>query len=371
MENSILYYPTINFQTSDYKWLWSASLLFDKIYRIVPPDYDLDDCENVRILCESGDIGVALSPIPYTKSVGLEFSKFMSDFGNNAAAFDNKKVNLSENPLRVHLSKVDGKLKQELLYSGKIIEASDGWLYYSNPNEANLYMTFLAKHIAEKNNLSLYTNDRTLWTTATYFQSDGQLQPDCFVGSGWTDPCSEALISLMFSDVFPDNVLNIPASEIINFREKRKDERQQFINAVNDFRIKLSQSTAPEIVKEIINDEKGKIEKAKRDFTRSMDLLNVFRFTGILTTLCAITSNALSYDSGNMTAATIFDSASIGISVLAGLVESRLNRKKQNSYTYLANLNKEFGSYYERPEGSLFHQYNYALFRDYEEFVND
>src|SRR6266576_3973995 len=36
--NYALYYPTIEFQ--DYAWLWSASLLWDRIYRIVPKGYE-------------------------------------------------------------------------------------------------------------------------------------------------------------------------------------------------------------------------------------------------------------------------------------------------------------------------------------------
>ena len=38
MANYALYYPTIEFQ--NYSWLWSASLLWDRIYRIVPESYE-------------------------------------------------------------------------------------------------------------------------------------------------------------------------------------------------------------------------------------------------------------------------------------------------------------------------------------------
>jgi hypothetical protein len=40
MENatySALYYPSIEF--ADPQWLWASSLIWDRIYRIVPKDY--------------------------------------------------------------------------------------------------------------------------------------------------------------------------------------------------------------------------------------------------------------------------------------------------------------------------------------------
>ena len=48
MSNSILYYPTIEFRHEDYQWLWNAALFADKIYRIVPPGYELNCTPFVR-----------------------------------------------------------------------------------------------------------------------------------------------------------------------------------------------------------------------------------------------------------------------------------------------------------------------------------
>jgi hypothetical protein len=48
MSNSILYYPTIEFRHEDYQWLWNAALFADKIYRIVPPGYKLNEPRNIR-----------------------------------------------------------------------------------------------------------------------------------------------------------------------------------------------------------------------------------------------------------------------------------------------------------------------------------
>ena len=56
MSNSILYYPTIEFRHEDYQWLWNAALFADKIYRIVPPGYELNEPRNIRELCSTGEI---------------------------------------------------------------------------------------------------------------------------------------------------------------------------------------------------------------------------------------------------------------------------------------------------------------------------
>jgi hypothetical protein len=53
MSKDILYYPTIEFQVNDYPWLWMASILWDKVYRIVPDGYDLHEPRNIREICSS------------------------------------------------------------------------------------------------------------------------------------------------------------------------------------------------------------------------------------------------------------------------------------------------------------------------------
>ncbi|WP_312648995.1 hypothetical protein [Aminipila sp.] len=51
MKKSILYYPTIEFQFKDFQWLWTSALLWDKVYRIVPDGYQLQEPRNIQELC--------------------------------------------------------------------------------------------------------------------------------------------------------------------------------------------------------------------------------------------------------------------------------------------------------------------------------
>lgn len=43
--DSVLYFPSIEFQSDE--WVKSSLLFWDKIYRIVPPDYAPNDSETV------------------------------------------------------------------------------------------------------------------------------------------------------------------------------------------------------------------------------------------------------------------------------------------------------------------------------------
>jgi hypothetical protein len=66
MENatySALYYPSIEF--ADPQWLWASSLIWDRIYRIVPNGYAPEDSENIRKLSETGEIGIPIHPDKY------------------------------------------------------------------------------------------------------------------------------------------------------------------------------------------------------------------------------------------------------------------------------------------------------------------
>jgi hypothetical protein len=56
-----------NFKKNDFQWLWMSSLLWDKIYRIGPDDYKLNECKNNEELCSNGGIAAPLSPNIYSK----------------------------------------------------------------------------------------------------------------------------------------------------------------------------------------------------------------------------------------------------------------------------------------------------------------
>lgn len=373
MSNSILYYPTIEFRREDYQWLWNAALFADKIYRIVPPDYELNEPRNIRELCSTGEIGIPISPVSYSKEASEEFSDFMAVNQRKAAALSLIEETETEY-IRIHSSKMDVKLLKDVFYKLKQIDEDENWLY-AHPHTVNFYMTFLANHIAKKNALSLWTRNPELWTTSTYFLYDGELQDDYRPGKEYCEPSKEALISLMLPDIFPQNLLDVPPEEILRFREKRKDERNHFLSAIENLRKELSCADAPEVIQTIINEEKAKVDAAAHEYKKSMDSLRVAKFGGILTTAITITADALGYccDFPDLYKG-IIESSGLWAGVLTGVLEKRVSANN-NPYTYLAHINNSF-SYH--PGASRFSmgqpsiaKYNYTLYRGFEEFIND
>lgn len=369
MSNSILYYPTIEFRREDYLWLWTASLLWDKIYRIVPPNYVVNEPTNIKKLCESGEIGIPISPIDYRVDISDDFSNFMEEHRRDAAALTYH----DSEYIKVHESKIDVKLQHEFMYDMGVQKDQNGWLYL-NPQISNFYMTFLANHIAKKNDLSLYTDNRELWVASTYFLFDGRIQNNYFPGENFCEPSSEALVSLMLPEFYPTNILDISPELLLRFREKRKDERIQFIEAINSFREKLSAATAPEVISVIVNDEKKKIEKATTNYKKSMDILKVVKFGGIMTTLLTITADALGYNPLSQTTSSILATSGMGLNILTGLGQKIIPKPTNNPYTYLAQIKSTFDLHHyvsNDTSMSLVDKYNYTLYREFEEFIED
>lgn len=223
--------------------------------------------------------------------------------------------------------------------------------------------------------LSLWTRNQELWTTSTYFLYGGALQDDYRPGKEYIEPSTEALVSIMIPDIFPQDLLHVPPTDILRFREKRKDERNQFLNAIKTLRNELAQADAPEVIEAIINDEKKKIDSAANEYRKSMDILRVAKFGGILTTVITVAADVLGYCSNfpDLYKGAI-ESSGLWAGILTGIFEKRVGNIN-NPYTYLAQIKSTF-SYYPGASKLFGGQpqiakYNYTLYRGFEEFIND
>ena len=179
----------------------------------------------------------------------------------------------------------------------------------------------------------------------------------------------------MIPDIFPQDLLHVPPKDILCFREKRKDERIQFMNAIETLRNELAQADAPEVITAIINDEKKRIDSAANEYKKSMDILKVTKFGGILTTVITLAADALGYCSNFPDLYKgVLESSGLWAGILTGILEKRVGNVN-NPYTYLAQIKSTF-SYY--PGASRIFEgqpqiakYNYTLYRGFEEFIND
>lgn len=361
MSNQILYYPTIQFQEQDYNWLWRASLLWDRIYRIVPENYILKEPSNIQELCSTGEIGIPLSPNRYSKEASAEFMRSIKKRAWHAAALEFNHAEIKEYEIycRLHRTKVDVALRELMLMSQDAYEEND-WLNIPR-GIANQYMIFLATEIASRNSLSLYTYNPDVWATSTFFMNPNTIQDNFYPGSDYIEDSRAALVQVFFKDIFPQNILGLPASKILEFRAKRADERAALQTAIDDFCNRLSLASDPKILEQIMNDEKAKVEDALANYRRSMDMMRVVQLGGYIAALTTLGTDVMGYTSLNSHVIQGLTTAGIGIGLLTGVLEKRM-RPHQTPYSYLSSI-KDLSA-------DCFNECNY-LYRKIEEFIND
>jgi hypothetical protein len=359
LTSRILYYPTIEFKQEHYRWLWSASLLWDKIYRIVPEGYALNEPRNIIELCETGDIGIRINPKDYSTQVAEEFMKKLESKEWEAAAlmFHNDDINEYKEYCKLHKDKVDVSLRNALLANKQIAEDED-WLYV--PQEmSNFYMSYLANRIAKDNKLSLATNDQDFWTASTYFQYENNIQD--YYHKEWS---RQALISLVLIDYIPKNVMQLSPQQIIKFREARKDERNLLDLTLTNVADELRNIKDEKIAQEILHEQRVKIGFALNEYKKSMDIIKITEWTGMISLFSSMAVDVMGYlgYAGNIIAP--INTAGIGIGLISG-ISSHINKQSNNNnpYSYLNSLNKL--------TSSNLNNYNYILNRKIEEFIND
>ena len=101
----------------------------------------------------TGEIGIPLSPVPYSKEASEEFSKFMDENHRKAAALSLIEDDETEY-IRIHSSKMDVKLLQDIFFKLKHIDEDENWLYAS-PHTVNFYMTFVDQKSRVVDNINL------------------------------------------------------------------------------------------------------------------------------------------------------------------------------------------------------------------------
>jgi len=358
-QNYALYYPTIEFQ--DYAWLWSAALLWDRIYRIVPSSYTPNDSYNVKILTDTGEIGIPIYPDSYAQEIAVEFIEKLKTESWDAAAL---MIEIPEEYALIHQEKVDVKLRELIVAKGKA-EAKGEWLSVPIEFEA-LYMTYLTNKVAEQNNLAVISDSTAAWTGETYFRYNGRISD--FPQENLT----HLLATIVIRDFIPENIISIDPKEIIKFRRKYRDERQRLIMAIRTAADYISNCNDSRIISDYIEDFKKDIESALIDYRRSLEIFNIARLTGmhsiIFPSLTKI-ATALTGHNISVSELSIISALGFGFGLVSGLLDWKPNRyklSKASDYSYLLHLKRDWKGF------TMYgNDYNYFLCREMEEFLND
>ena len=359
MNNYALYYPTIEF--ADYEWLWRASLVWDRIYRIVPDGYEPNDPPNVRALAEYGEIGASIHPARYAADIAKEFIERLSSREWDAAALIDE---VPDDYRRLHTEKVDVVLRDMIVAKGSAVARGE-WLHVPTSFAAH-YMTYLANRIADRNNLQMLSDSAPAWTGATYFRFDGEVVD--FPNAELT----QQLATLVVRDFLPGNVLSIPPNEIIKFRQKYRDERQRFLFAVQRAAKLLSDCEDASIAKDIIEDLQKDINSALKDFRSSLSALNIVSLAGLKSVTFPVATKVASVIGGGTvdpTTLMLIGAGGAALGLVSGFSDYGQKRKrllKESDYSYLLHLSREW-----KGMAMYNNDYNYYLCREMEEFIND
>ena len=337
MNKSILYYPTIEFQQEDYKWLVRASLFWDNIYRIVPGGYTPQDDEFIRTLSGGGEIGKRIYTDGCYEEIGRAASVFLDDFRNVILSYNKINPDWKKDTKcisRLNYSKTTYLLCDELENANLVARSDSQWLYVPK-FISDMYMTYLAKAIASKQGLDLSTQNSDAWMAASRITIDDDLQDTkqrlgrymCF--------------PIYIKDILPLDT-NIDPYSLLQFREDTASQRHAFMLALQKFTSKLESASTVDEMREIWNFECGTIEEHIRDYKNRANVLKITKWCGQIAGYISIGLGVANAFVDNP-ALEISGYVASGIELGAAAARQRYEGVKNKSYSYLCQA-QAFGS---------------------------
>lgn len=361
--NYTLYYPTIEFQ--DPKWLWSAALIWDKIYRIVPDDYEPKDSKNIKELVSNSNIVSNISPSSYANDATTLFLKKHNEGVWGAAALSGYDFDEDEY-VNLHQDKIDVSINSINIARNK---AFSEWIKV--PKEfASIYMTFLADYIASKNNLALSTDDSAAWCGSNYFSLDGNISEN-------ERMAETQLACLTIENVLPIDILSLSAKQIIQLNENRADERKRFFSSLHNLKEQISKCQDSKIIGDIINDYGKEVIKSISEYKKSLLMANTQSWFGIKSVIIpAVVPIINSFYKLPESVMTPLTAAGLGIGVIGSCIDQISKEKalsKGFKYNYLLELRKRrpFYSNQYHNEPAMHYLYHRLLNDELNEFIND
>jgi len=226
--SSVLLYPNIDLK--DVAFVKEALLLYDNLYRIVPPGVEPNDHEEIQQCNEEYEIVSSINPEDYVEGTYEKFIEKAEKWSHKAAGFSGL---VPSSVTRLHENKVYHELREYFINKGLLFKLDD-WLV-GNDSLIENYMIYLSKEVATNNQLSLLTDYSPAWTVQEFIKYDGEIsdcsryRSDGIGGNG--------IIRLYLNDFIPEHIEKIPFSEIIAFRDDYKNERKKlFTRSVSPHR---------------------------------------------------------------------------------------------------------------------------------------
>ncbi len=350
MKDSVLYYPSIEINNEE--WLKSTLLVWDRVYRIVPRNYEPQDSDDIKRAVDSDLIrSIYLDSDDLKGAVG-DFEKFMASVPYTPAGLEDSDISF------VHPDKVDASLYPLL---DKFSRGLDSEVWIQLPREvARGYMYFLAQNVAEHRLLERCTDRPDNFAIGSYFSELANFKEEVY-----DEKASGFYSSLMMTDLLPKNLSQVSMEKIINVVNRSHDEKLAFRSELVDFADQFHRCESPEHARLIYTDYKNKLMQAKGNLKKSQGFLkkggvgSLFTM-GLPTSMTALGAASLAGDPFSITA--------ISSSLLIGAVASYSDYAKTKSVkenpcgaSYMISLDKAFSGRDRFP----------AFDRHLEEFIND
>ncbi len=244
-----LYYPHIHFPHD--AWTKLAVLYWDKLGRIVPPQYPLHDSETVQRL--QGELGFVEDFTPTerdTYAVGALFHTLLDHYGDQLTRYYSVLSRESDLAYIYSDEKMAHYLTSQLLRMGLAVHVrKESSPYHSfqlgmHPKLAFVYMEALAAHMAARRRLQPVTDnvrDHVLMnacslerlTQALLEADDGQ--PHLVGSSPTAEEVERLMAAIALQSVLPRDIANIPVKKIIQLRKKHRSELTVFQTYIHEF----------------------------------------------------------------------------------------------------------------------------------------
>ena len=332
----VLYFPSIEFQSDN--WVKSSLLYWDKIYRIVPENYEPNDSELILEAKEKDlirNIVLDEKEIRATGDMFLEFTKHLEFLPAGLEA--------GSDYHSVHADKIDSRLYPSLHELGNIYN-KDGWLNF--PTElARGYMFYLATVVAKnRGGFSMSTDNLDSWVMSSFFTENGNFNEYTY------DRNAEGYYSSLIIDGFiPADLSNVSIDSIVNFCDDEKEQKNKFRNQISNFATSLSKCKNSDTVGELIEDYNLEIKNAKSDLKGSMSFISKLKpcfYTSLIAGI-PLAKSAFDYIAG--CTQDQFDYNLIGESFAITAVacykdysQAKTHRKQNTFASYLIDIDKKF-----------------------------
>jgi len=255
MNRTILYYPTIDIPRTS--WLRHAVLYWDEVSSIVPKSWDdkilVELSPDIHYLMDEGRFRpIKPEDLIFKQDNWEAFNQFQKEFEEivSSRQFQSFIQRRHKSDCQIHINKVGinslarihgNKTSDSILHflidRGLAKRDKQGdWLLFEQ-NTALLYMSLLAKYLAD-----IDSNQTTIGTDFITYEK--------FNFKRVTDNAGFPVVSFNLDKVLPTPKDNVPFEKIIDFKRKREQNLLHFKKYLSDFQVKISNAKSQAELKE-------------------------------------------------------------------------------------------------------------------------